>query len=227
MFISGPYEFISDDGLDQAEKQAWLPLLQAYGALGYDAGAFTPLEAKAMAELGGSAPANWLTLAAAEPVSTVIERSGRKIGVVYFPEGKKPGDGPNDKAAQAIARKLKELRGSVDLVVGVSPWGTNAESEYLEKTKPELDILLGSGSGVGFSAKTANAGRTLWMRTYSKGKAVYTVDVLAWPGAKNFKWEQGTSFTTQAVVLDENFPADPAMEKLLENVPDPGDKQAK
>ena len=227
MFIAGPYEFISDDGLDHALDEAYLPLLTAYGSLGYDAGALSVEEAKRFSSLGAALPAGGLALVPKEPVSTVVERSGRKIGVVFFPEGKKPGDGPDEKAAQAIARKLKELKGAVDLLVGVSPWGTQAENDYLEKAKPDLDILLGSGSGVGFSAKPANAGRTLWMRTYSKGKAVYTVDVLAWPGAKNFKWEPGTTFTTQAVALDDTFTADPAMEKMLENVPDPGEKQAK
>jgi hypothetical protein len=65
------------------------------------------------------------------------------------------------------------------------------------------------------------------VHTYSKGKAIYTVDVLAWPGEKGFKWEPGTNFTTQAMVLDDTYTPDPGIEQLLQNVPDPGDKQAK
>jgi len=147
--------------------------------------------------------------------------------VVFFPEAKKPGEDPGPNVVQAITRAIKELRGKAGLVVGVSPWGVQTESDFLEKTKPDLDVLLGSGQGVGFSAKPAQGGRTLWMHTYTKGKAIYTIDLLAWPGEKGFKWEQGTNYTTQAVVLDEAFTPDSGMEQLLQNVPDPGDKPAK
>jgi hypothetical protein len=113
------------------------------------------------------------------------------------------------------------------------------ESDFLEgelkfdgqkSEKPELDVLLGSGSGVGFSAKPAQNGRVLWMHTYTKGKAVYSIDLLAWPGDRTdraFKWEKDANFTSQAVVLDETYAPTPAMEQLLHGIPDPGDKQAK
>jgi hypothetical protein len=109
--------------------------------------------------------------------------------------------------------------------VGVSPWGVLGESEYLENAKPVLDILLGSGSGVGFSGKPSANGRTLWMHTYNKGKAVYAVDVLSWPGSKDFKWEAGSTFTSQAVILDDTFTPAPEIEALFKGVPDPNDRQ--
>jgi hypothetical protein len=225
VFIASPYEFISDDGHDHALDVAFAPLARAYDALNYDAGALSPAEAAKFAALGATPPKGWLVLDPKAPKTAVLDTPKGKIGLVFFPEAKKPGDDPSPEVVQAIAKAIKELRGQVKLVAGVSPWGVQPEMDYLEKAKPDLDVLLGSGSGVGFSAKPS--GKTLWMHTYTKGKAIYTIDVLAWPGDKGFKWEQGTNYTTQAVVLDEAYVPDSGMEQLLQNVPDPGDKPAK
>ena len=227
VFIAGPYEFISDDGADHALEEAYAPLVKAYEKLNYNTGAVSQAESATFSRLGIAPPKGWLVLDAKEPKSVILDSANGKIGVIFFPEAKKPGDDPSPEAVKVITRKIKELRPQVKFLVGVSPWGVQPESEFLEKIRPDLDVLLGSGSGVGFSAKPAVGGRVLWMHTYSKGKAIYTIDVLAWPGAKNFKWEMGTTYTTQAVVLNEDYKPDPGMEQLLQGVVDPGDKPTK
>lgn len=214
--------------MEHAEEEAYKPLAKAYEALAYDAGAVSPAESAKLASLGAAPPSGWVTLDPKEPKAVTLDVPGGKIGVVYFPEAKTPGDDPSEQQIQAIARIIKELRPSVRMVIGVSPWGAQAEGDYLDKHKPDLDILLGAGTSAGgFKAKPSTGGRTLWAHTYTKGKAIYTIDVLAWPGAKGFKWELGTNFTSQAVALDESFAPAPAMEQLLQAVPDPGDKKAK
>ncbi len=225
LFIAGAYEFISDDGHEHALPQAYPPLVKAYDMLRYDAGVLSPAEAKNFADMKIAGPQGWLTLEAKAPVVKMLTTNVGKVAVVFLPVGKKPGDGPTPDQEQAIARALKDARSQARLVVGVSPWGVQAESDYLENAKPDLDVLLGSGSGVGFSAKPAQASRVLWMHTYSKGKAIYTVDLLALPGEKGFKWELGTNYLTQAVVLDDTYTPDQAMTGLLADVPDPGDKK--
>jgi hypothetical protein len=227
LIIAGPYEFISDDGKDHALPEAFVPLVKAYEALGYDAGAVSPAEAAKFSSLKTAAPKGWQVLDQKEPKTVILDSPKGKVGVVFFPEAKKPGDDPSPQTVQAINRVIKDLRPQVKLVVGVSPWGVQTESDFLEKSKPDLDVLLGSGGGVGFSAKPSEGGKTLWMHTYSKGKAIYTVDVLAWPSGKEFKWESGTNYATQALVLDDTFTPDSGIEQQLQNVPDPGDKQAK
>lgn len=227
VFIAGPYEFISDDGTEHAMPDAFAPLVKAYDSLGYDAGAVSQAEAEKLASLQLSPPKGWQVLGPKDPKAVVLDTAVGKVGVLFLPEAKKPEDDPSPEVVTAIARKIKELRPQVSLMIGVSPWGVQAESDYLDKSKPDLDILLGSGSGVGFSAKPSTSGRVLWMHTYSKGKALYTIDVLALPGQKNFKWEQGSNFNTKVVLLNEDFSPDPGMAQLLQNVPDPGDKAAK
>ena len=190
-------------------------------------GSLTPVEAKALAEHDVAPPANWLTLSDKDVQTTVLEKSGAKIGVVFFPMLKNPKAQPGDDMIQKIDKEVAKLRPTVSLVVGVSPWGVESEAYFLERAKTVPDVLLGSGPGVGFAAKPAQNGRTLWVHTYNKGKAIYSLDVLQWPTTKGFKWELGTGFTTQAIILDETYPADPAMESLFEGVPDLTDKKDK
>jgi hypothetical protein len=232
IFIAGPYEFISDDGQDHAEEESYAPLVKAYEKLNYDTGALSPAEAAKFASLGLAPPKGWVVLDAKEPKTVILNTAQGKVGVIFFPETKASAKGdehaaPGSDLILAIERKIKELRPQVNLVVGVSPWGVQDESDYLEKTKPGLNMLLGSGPGIGFMAKPAADGKVLWMHSYSKGKALYTVDLLAWPGAKDSTWEAGKNYTTKAVILDQDVSPDPGMEQLLQGVPDPGDKHAK
>lgn len=187
----------------------------------------SPAENTALTENGAKIPLGWQVLEPGTAKTTILTVGQDKVGVVFFPEAAKPGSEPGEKEFKAIDKAVKELRPQVKLVIGVSPWGVQTESDYLQKQKPDVDILLGSGIGPGFSAKVADKDKTLWMHTYSKGKALYTIDVLAWPGAKGFKWVPDKSFTSKTVILDESFPADPAMQEMLKDVQDPGDKTAK
>jgi hypothetical protein len=203
---------------------AFLPLLDAYASLNYNVGALSREESRKFAALGRVAPKGWHSPLDKEPVSVVLDTPGGKVGVVIFPEAKKAGETPGEDVMRAVSKAAKELRAQAKLVIGVSPWGVHGESEFLEQTKPDLDVLLGTGEGVGFSAKPANGNRTLWMHSYTKGRALYSLDLLDWPGEKNFKWDTGKNYATQAIILEDNFVPDPEMEKRLQNIPDPGDK---
>lgn len=225
LFIAGPYEFVSDDGEEKARPGAFGPLVKAYEALGYSAGVVGVAEGKKMAGNGVKPPAGWQTLDPKDPKTVFLDTPKGKVAVVFFPETKKLDDPPSESMVQTLSRTFKEARErGATLVVGVSPWGVHAESVYLDNSKPDLDILLGSGSGVGFSAKPAAGDHTLWMHTYSKGKAIYTLDLLAWPDGKRFKWDAGNNFSSQTLVLNEEVKPDTALEQMLQNVPDPGDK---
>lgn len=223
VFIAGAYEFVSDDG-DQPDPRAWAPLIQAFERLKYSTGCLSPDEAKAMADHGVKPPANWLTLSGKDVQTAVLETPNGKIGVVFFPMLKNPKLNPSDEMIQKIDKEVAKLRQTVSLVTGVSPWGVESEDHFLKTAKTLPDVLLGSGPGVGFSAKPTIGGRVLWMHSYSKGKAIYSADILQWPTAKGFKWELGTSFTTQAIILDDTNRPDPEMDALFTGVPDLNDK---
>lgn len=204
--------------------EAFLPLVDAYASLDYSVGVLSIEESRKIAALGRVAPKGWHSPQDKEPVSVVLDTPGGKVGVVIFPEAKKAGETPGEDIMRAVSKAAKELRPRVKLVIGVSPWGVAAENDFLDQIKPDLDVLLGSGDGVGFSAKGANGNRTLWMHSYTKGRALYVLNLLEWPGEKNSKWESGKNFATQAIILEDNYAPDPEMEKRLQTVPDPGDK---
>ena len=219
VFIAGAYEFVSDNG-EQPNAKAWAPLVRAFERLRYSAGSLSPDEAKAMADHGVQPPANWLTLSDKDVQTTLLETPHGKLGVVFFPMLKNPKAQPSEDTLQKVDREVARLRSTVSLVVGVSPWGQESESYYLENAKTPPDVLLGSGPGVGFMARPEVSGRVLWMHTYNKGKAIYSLDVLQWPAAKGFKWEMGTSFTTQALILDTSYPADTEVDAVFTGIPD-------
>lgn len=239
---------MAQDGDEQAVPDAMAGLVKAYEALNYSAGAVGQEELARLARQGVAPPGGWLVLDPKEPRTRLIDTPKGKVGLVFFPEVKGLGDTPLETApgkegfsliprarkeasstleaeAKALAKAIKELReGGAAMVVGISPWGSQAEADYLEGHRPDLDILLGAGSGVGFMAKPENNGRTLWMRTYTKGKAVYQIDVLAWPSGKGFKWEEKKNYQSKALLLDDAVKPDPDMERLIHGLADPGDK---
>lgn len=226
VFVAGAFEFIADDKSEKPDNNAWEPLVKAFDKLGYSIGGLSPAEAEALEAHGLKLSGDWLTLDPKEVRSCVVNTPGGQIGFVYFPVLKSAMDSPTEATLERIAREASRLRAAkVKLVVGVSPWGVQNESEYLEKSKPVVDVLLGSGPGVGFSAKPADGGKVLWMHTFTKGKALYTVDVLDWPDADQpVRWEQGKNYTTRVLVLDDSYTPDPTVAALFQGVPDPNDK---
>lgn len=223
MFVAGAYEFISDDGVDTPDAKAWASLSKAFAMLDYSVGALTPVEAAAFKANAVDVPKHWLALDSKEVVTTVVDTSGGQVGFVFFPMLKTVMATPSENIIAKIDKETAKLRGQVKVVVGVSSWGVQNEADYLEKAKSLPDMLLGSGPGVGFAAKATASGKVLWMHTFSKGKALYSVDMLAWPQGQGFKWEMGTNYTTQALVLDDSYPPNAAVEALFAGVPDPND----
>ncbi|GAB6035494.1 hypothetical protein JCM15519_00530 [Fundidesulfovibrio butyratiphilus] len=225
VFVAGAFEFIADDKSEKPDPKAWEPLVKAFDKLGYSIGSLSPAEAEAIKSHGLTLTGDWLTLDAKDVRSSVVNTPGGQIGFVFFPVLKSAMDSPSEAMFERIEREAARLRSAnVKLVVGVSPWGVQNEAQYLEKAKPVVDVLLGSGPGVGFSAKPADGGKVLWMHTFTKGKALYTVDVLDWPNGQATRWEQGKNYTTKVVVLDDSFTPDPAVAALFQGVPDPNEK---
>lgn len=222
VFVAGPYEFLAADGQEEPENQAWPALVKAFDRLGYQAGALGSREAKMLADRGLAPPTGWKTLSN-KVQSQVIDVPNGKIGLIFFPELKDPKADPSVSAIEAVEREAARIRPTVNLVVGVSGWGVRGEEIYLAKAKPVLHVLLGAGDGVGFSARSEADGKTLWMRSYTKGRAIYELDVRTWPTGEDFAWTPGVQFATQAIPLDVHFPDAPWAVDLFKGVPPPSD----
>ncbi|MGE4265667.1 MAG: hypothetical protein AB7E46_14480 [Desulfovibrio sp.] len=217
LLIAGPYELLDiEEGKSPAAKASKV-VGEAFAALGYDAMMLTPGD---VAVLGGTLPkllVPW-AMTPGKVATRTLNRQGLSIGLVFFPEQGKPGERPPDKDMEDVQAEALRLRPKVDVVIGVSPWGAEAEQIFLDRfsTAPAFDVLLGGGFGQGNRGKLAAGGATAWLRPYTKGKAVHVVRVFSTlkrqPQAQA-KSEADVRF--EVIALDEKITADRAMDLLL------------
>ncbi|EPR42358.1 hypothetical protein dsx2_0285 [Desulfovibrio sp. X2] len=128
---------------------------------------------------------------------------------------------PSPTAAQfdAAAAAAKELRGKAKLVIGLSPWDVDAEQVLLSRPDNAFDIFVGSGRGRGIVGMFTAFDKTLWVRPYAEGKAVGSIEVLAWPDrSPDFKWKQDANVRFTVVPLKDDLPDDPDTAAVLTGV---------
>lgn len=215
LLIAGPYEFLPYDDSEKKPDARTLPALaKAFDLLAYDAVCLAPEEAEALKSQHIEIPRDWVVLSEA-PQSRIINVGGKTIGVLFFPMPEKIGETPPEKLMAKVSREARKLREQSDLVVGVSPWGLNAEEAFTKLKKSAVDILLGAGPGSGIFAKAAPYGETLWTRAYPKGKAINELELPAFPGGEKFLWELNANFKAIVLPLDDKISPDSEMDKLF------------
>lgn len=193
-------------------KEASIPareLAGAYGFLEYDLGVALKGEATWLADNGARLPEGWRALGDAPEVVRLVAGELR-LGVVLFPESSKPGGSLQAEVAAAA----QALHGDVDLVVGVSPWGEDAEKEFLTSNGAVFDLLLGAGRGRGSGMRLAAGGQTLWLRPVFDGWGVARLDILAKPGPEG-GWREGQDYTFVVQWLDDKVAEDAQLARKL------------
>jgi len=218
LFIAGPYEMQDIDENKSPAAKAPKVVGQAYESLDYDAIMLTPADA---AVLGPDMPESLKTwvVPSGKVTTRTFERKNLRIGLVYFPVLASPEAVPTKADMEEVRRQARNLRGEVNVVIGVSPWGFNGEKAFLEKYKgPDqpLDVLLGGGHGSGNRGKLEADSATAWVRSFSKGKSVSFVRL------ENISDRHKDSFRKHEadvrfdlVVLDEKAPVDSLMDSQL------------
>lgn len=214
LVLSGAGEFWPDGPEKPPTDQALAALVKAFGLLAPEAGCLTPSEAKVLADKGLAPPPGFEVLDAA-PKTRRLNVGGLRVGLVFFPVLKNGAKNAPPEAMEAAAAAARGLRADSDLVIGLSPWGGIDEEAFLSRPDHGLDVLLGSGPGPGQYMRTASAGRTLWSRSYTQGKALIRLDILGLPNGPGFVWKLGESVTAQAVPLDQGIADDPAYKDLM------------
>jgi len=211
--FAGPYEILSPytGAAGGTHMQA---MAKAYALLGYDAGALMPAEAAALRQAGAAMPKTFVTLGPTPDVATM--RIGDiPVGVVRFPalanaEATVPAELADRTAAAAAA-----LRGKVRLIVGISGWGATDEAAFVRAHPGAVDVLLGSGPGLGSAGTAVGDGKTLWARAYSQGKTVNRLDLFALPDTDRFVWAPQTGYRAEVISLDDQYAAAPEVQKLF------------
>ncbi len=244
MIIAGPYEFLADvsnsygNSDASAPSSAPLPPIEegrrafaVHSLLRVDAGWLSPKAARWMKQSSGKIPPGYQVVNA-EPVSSLVDTRIGKIGILLFPEGPVPGKAPTPAQEQSVLAAGRALQSQAALVVGVSPWGLVGEKNFLPKAQGIFDCILGGGEGVGFAQSLSEKSPdVLWLRPDGKGRAVNVVEILRVPERGTPKpvkpakaasaWIDGVTFRASLEFLDNAFPPDPAMQKLVGN-PAPG-----
>lgn len=144
-----------------------------------------------------------------KPQVRVIPVAGRRVGIICFAPG-------NENAREEAIKAGRELRGAVDLLVGVSPWGADAEREFAARADGLYHILLGGGPGYGFGSAVSGPSRgVLWARSETEGRAVTIIELLAWPDPAMHMWENHANFTSQVKSLGPDVPSDQEIMRIF------------
>ena len=214
LVVDGAWEFLPEVSAAPPEPEKIPAIAKAQAQIGYDAAAITPDEVRLLADKKTAPPAGF-TVLDQTPQTRTLTVAGKSVGLLFFPMPKDLSAPVPDKLMETVAKTAADLRGKVALVIGVSPWGALDEEAFVNSRPGAVDVLLGSGGGSGFAARTPANGKTLWTRAYIKGKTVNRLDLLALPGAPGFAWKPGDTFEAQVVPLDGAYPQDEAIEGLF------------
>ena len=212
--VAGAWEFTPEVSAAPPQPAKLPAVATAQSRMGYDVAVITPDELKVLAANKATPPAGF-TVLGEEPQTKILSVAGKSVGLVLFPMPRDVSTPVPEKLMDVTAKAAATLRGKVALVVGVSPWGALDEEAFINSRPGAVDVLLGSGGGSGFPARTSKDGKTLWTRAYIKGKTVNRLDLFALPGARDFTWKTEGTYTAKVTPLDTAYPQDQAIEALF------------
>jgi hypothetical protein len=149
------------------------------------------------------------------PVSLTLPTAAGTVGLVLFPRGTGSRNAPTPKQQERVLAAAAALRPSVALVIGVSPWGYEAERDFLPRAQGVFSCLLGGGDGPGFSQSLqSKSPGVLWARSDAKGRCITEITLLLRPDGE-LQWKDGTTFRARLVDLKPSIMPDRAMEDLI------------
>jgi hypothetical protein len=218
--LAGAYE------LSQPQRQAspfsLTVFVPAFAQLGYDFGVLSSTEAKQLMHSNQgpdqqNIPSGW-KLFSSQPQTAVLNHQGIRLGLILFPEAKALSADSSRKNAvfDHLGQTILALDDFCDLTIGLSPWGFNIEQDFLHSDAYAPALLLGSGSGPAILGKLGNNDRTLWLRPFSRGRAVQVVS-LPNPEERSWKdqWKIEDNVHIEFLVLDDTIATNKEMEDLL------------
>ena len=200
------------------EKAA--PSLAAYNYLKVDAGRISAFTAGWLKKSAGSIPAGF-SVVDDSPVSVTLATSAGPVGVVFFPTGKGLGRAPTDDQFAETIKTGYKLKQNCALVIGISPWGMQAEQKFLPKAQGIFDSLLGSGEGPAFGqSSNAKAPGVLWSRADVNGRAVNLIEIFELPQqGQAGDWLEGVTFKASLTYLEGKQAPDHGMIKIVGEQP--------
>jgi hypothetical protein len=144
---------------------------------------------------------------------------GPRIAVLLLPPLPKGAKDVPQNLIHQVENAVHGLRGTVKLIVAMSPWGYAQEQELLKAKGPLPDVLLGSGPGIGLVGTLANGSKTAWVRSFAQGKSVLRIEVLAWPDEiSTFKWTEEQNIRMTLFGLTDQYQENPQLLTLMQHM---------
>lgn len=138
------------------------------------------------------------------------------VGVIYLPHLPDNERDLPPAAAREVGAAVKALRAASSVVVGLSDWGYPREQALLSSGEEMPDLLLGSGPGVGLTGQRMVNGRTIWIRSYTQGKGIERIELLALPERNStFAWTEGQNIRMSLDGLTDQYADDRQVLNLL------------
>jgi len=214
VFIDGGNEFAVPGTEQDRHAAAISQLAKAYGMLGYDVFLLSPSDVEVLQRTQINPAASWKSPQNGPELVTKDVPGGR-LAFVLFPD-KGVADPSEERALVEYAESLRSS-GQYNVIIGVSTWGSDRESEFITKHAPVFDIILGSGSGPGYTGLYMRDNQVLWLRAFTKGKTMQTITLLDLPapGTKAV-WDPEKTVITQALPLGDSVQSDPAVNALFQ-----------
>ena len=211
--MSGGYEFSPFDLETDRHPAVVGTIKRAYDLLEYDIALLSPADAAVFSHTGLDAgPAFTGPLDKPEVVTRDVP--GGSLAFIIFPDR-----GGHDAALEdELASLAESLRTQArhNLIIGLSTWGVDRETDFIDRRGDAFDIIFGSGKGPGYTGLFLRDNGVLLVRAFTKGRSVSSVSIprLPQPGTK-IVWEPQATVTTTAVTLGGNVPSDPKIEAVL------------
>jgi hypothetical protein len=195
-------------------------MARAFDLLHHDVLFVTPGERAMLAKAGVQPRRSWLGSDKLEQ-HILHSEGGPKVGVILLPPVPYSAPSVPENLIHQMENAVRHLRGSTRLVVVMSPWGFPKEQELLNRADKSAlpDILLGSGPGIGQVGVVAGDGKTAWIRSFTEGKSVLRVEVLALPDRNStFKWTEEKNIRMSLFGLTDQDQEDPQMLTLMQRM---------
>lgn len=192
-------------------------MAKAFDLLRHDLLFVTPYERGLLAKAGVQPRPSWRGGEKLE--QHILSEGSTKIGVLLLPPMPKGARNVPQNLIHQVENAVHSLRRTVKLVVAMSPWGYGPEQELLKGSGPHPDILLGSGPGIGLVGTIAAGGKTAWVRSFTQGKSVLRVEVLAWPEENStFKWTEEKNIRMILFGLTDQYQENPQLLTLMQHM---------
>ncbi|MBA4357386.1 MAG: hypothetical protein C0405_06635 [Desulfovibrio sp.] len=219
LILTGAYDFAQYQAHKPPTRKRLEFMTRAYDLLHNDLVFMAPYERAVMAKAGLQPRPGWHGSDRLEQLLLGPD-AAHKIGVILLPPLSDAAPALPPALVRQIEDAVRTLRATTKLVVAMSPWGYTYEQDLLKTAGPLPDILLGSGPGIGLVGNISAGGKTLWIRSFSQGKAMSRIDILAWPehGNPNFKWTEEQNIRMTLFGLTDQYQDDQPMLSLMQSL---------